>query len=817
MDIVRILVAKGVDVDAFAGCGSRRTALEEATSNQHPRMVELLLDLGARFRWSHPNPISLLYDALAGSHSIEIVDMLIKKGIDVNDPSITAICRRTALVYAAERRDLVMVRMLLGAGANVNEMFDGSITALQASVGKDGVDVALALIDAGASIDAPMGDNFAHARASSEQAHKFYHLTTAIQRAALVDNVELVQFLLSEGADINACPWDGCKDKIRSHLTVPWCDVTYCEDHENDEFDYQEVMTALQAAVFNQNATLVRVVLGADADVNARGCGDTPLQLAAAKGDAKICNILLRYGADVNAPADAHYGRTALQAAARTGDCELVQQLLHAGADVNAIASPTGGRTALQAAVEHGSIELVKILIVAGGDINVAASEIAGRTCLQAAAEHSHVELVQLLLGAGAYVNSPAAPRGTSALVAAIKMHDFGIVALLIEAGADVNAHCASTSYIIQDKTGETPLEAAAGRGLVKIATMLLNAGAQVNSHTVGSEFTALGYALRFSRAEMVRLLLDHGADLNACIPNKSPSTPLGVALRGFDINLEIVSALIDAGADFNGTPSIQLAATAGNIQAVQLLLKAGADESAALQDAIKTRDVDLIKFLIEVGADVNAPASPRRGRTALQEAIRIHDINLIKFLIEAGADVNAPASQIWGRTALQEAIRIHDINLIKFLIEAGADVNAPASPIRARTAFQQAARDGTIEVLRLLLAHGADVNAPAAWPGGMTALFGAASRGHLKMVVMLLEAGAHVNAPPSTECELTALDAAAMYGHLDIVVLLLKNDDDAEGIDVRCMRAARLAALHAHPVIARILKEHCTNRESTA
>ena len=84
-------------------------------------------------------------------------------------------------------------------------------------------------------------------------------------------------------------------------------------------------------------------------------------------------------------------------------------------------------------------------------------------------------------------------------------------------------------------------------------------------------------------------------------------------------------------------------------------------------------------------------------------------------------------------------------------------------------------------------------------------------------MVVMLLEAGAHVNAPPATECGRMALDVAAIHGRLDIVVLLLKNDDDAEGINVRCKRAAELAASNGHLVIARILREHCTNRESTA
>lgn len=60
-------------------------------------------------------------------------------------------------------------------------------------------------------------------------------------------------------------------------------------------------------------------------------------------------------------------------------------------------------------------------------------------------------------------------------------------------------------------------------------------------------------------------------------------------------------------------------------------------------------------------------------------------------------------------------------------------------------------------------------------------------------------------------------MDAAAEHGRLDIVLLLLKNDDDAEAIELRCKRAAKLAALNGHLVIARILREHCTSRGSTA
>ena len=72
------------------------------------------------------------------------------------------------------------------------------------------------------------------------------------------------------------------------------------------------------------------------------------------------------------------------------------------------------------------------------------------------------------------------------------------------------------------------------------------------------------------------------------------------------------------------------MAAAAGNIQAVQLLLKAGADESAALKDAITTRDIDLVKLLIEAGADVNTPASPHWGKTALQEAVQHGNIEIL-------------------------------------------------------------------------------------------------------------------------------------------------------------------------------------------
>ncbi|KAL2054392.1 hypothetical protein ABVK25_005140 [Lepraria finkii] len=400
----------------------------------------------------------------------------------------------------------------------------------------------------------------------------------------------------------------------------------------------------------------------------------------------------------------------------------ILQTLLNAGADVNAPPSPQGGISALVAAIKSGELELVRSLLQRGAKANCRNSE-------------------------------------QTALGEAVNRRSTELVALLIEAGADVDAYYSKDESSLESRT---PLQAAALSGSIQIATMLLNAGAIVNKPSARSFIgTALQCAAGGNCAEMVLLLLANGADPNACATLcEHSSTALGYALSRCSINIDILSALINAGADVNNIAHprsahpVRQAASKGNVEAVQLLLEAGACINSTSEDK---------------------------------------------------------------RTALQAATGTRNIDLIKTLIGAGADVNAPAGPERGRTALQQAVEHGDIEISRFLLAHDADVNAPAGHSHGITALQGAMMNGHLKIVLMLLQAGAQVNAPPASTEGRMALDAAAEHGRLDIVLLLLKNDDDAEAIELRCKRAAKLAALNGHLVIARILREHRTSRGSTA
>ncbi len=834
LDIVRRLVAKGVEVNVLAGQYYRRTPLEAAVLAHHFPIVQFLLNAGADPNHQIGSDFSVLHDALCGPSNIETVRLLIDKGADLD----SSYDRDALLVSAVGLQDHAMVQTLLEAGARVDEVCIYSGTALQACAEKGNIEIARTLIDAGANIDAPAGDAFEEALQISEDEGIFGHLTTPIQRAAQANNTELVHILLFEGADVNACPWEKYIDQI-------------LYEYDGDPSCSEEYPTALQAAVSHSNHVLVQALSWANAVVDARGCGSTPLQMAAAKGDCGIVKILQKHGADINAPARDEYGRTALQAAASTGDRELVQHLLRAGAKINAVPSRVGGRTAVQAAAENGHTKLVKTLIKAGANLNADASPENGRTCLQAAAEGCHAKLVLLLLTQGANVYSSAATisGGLTALQAALTLFHpkakanprcrqnnersrIKILRALLDAGADVNAPpspCRGISAVV----------AAVQSGSLELTRTLLQREVDVNQKRIDRNSalngkTALVEAVVQGSEELVCLLIEAGADLSAYYdidgrPYHARTALDEAALRR---NIPIARRLLDAGADF-GTPSsrplsrtVLQCAVKGNCTAmVQLLLAKGADPNAraisgtfsetALEEAltVSPTNVDVLIALIDAGVEVNKInyVSPNRPFVPLVNAATIGNLEIVQLLLKAGAsiDLRSKDGEKDGETALQAAIHNRKFDLVQTLIDAGASVNAPAGRCHGRTALQGAAEQSDIRVVELLLSHGADVNAPARHRYGITALQGAMLKGNIKVVLMLLKAGARINAPGAIVGGRTALEAAAEHGRLDIVHLLLQNDDEPEAIERRCKLAAEFAADNDHQVIARILRKH--------
>ena len=117
---------------------------------------------------------------------------------------------------------------------------------------------------------------------------------------------------------------------------------------------------------------------------------------------------------------------------------------------------------------------------------------------------------------------------------------------------------------------------------------------------------------------------------------------------------------------------------------------------------------LEAAKLLIERGADVNAPSI--LGIAPLVPAVRRRNIELIKLLLDHGAN---PNSVLGTQTALHLAVQAGCFDCVKALVEAGADVNAVTSNGQYRTPLHIAKLRGLGEVADYLLMHGVIIPKP--------------------------------------------------------------------------------------------------------
>ena len=195
-----------------------------------------------------------------------------------------------------------------------------------------------------------------------------------------------------------------------------------------------------------------------------------------------------------------------------------LRYLLKKGVNVNADLSGRHG-SALSAAAHafQDSEAKVRLLLNAGATCKAHLKSAYGSALAAAAAGHS-VDTMQLLLDNGAEVDTPLSGNFSSALAAAATGGAIfaDAIRLLLENGADINAH--------HGRRYATALAAAVGAesdyGAIKIpkadkVLLLLENGANINIRFAGKYGSALAVAIIEGGAEIVQLLLDHGADLD--------------------------------------------------------------------------------------------------------------------------------------------------------------------------------------------------------------------------------------------------------------------------------------------------------------
>ena len=390
--------------------------------------------------------------------------------------------------------------------------------------------------------------------------------------------------------------------------------------------------TALHWAAYADDVDAARRLISAGADVDAANDhGVTPLGLACGNASGPLVTALLDAGADPNAAIWS--GETALMTCARTGSADAVEALLAAGADPGR-AEPEEHQTALMWAASERHPAAARALIRYGAD--VAARTKRGFTPLLFAAREGAYESALALLAAGADPDQAAEGAPTPLVAATVRGHA-ALAGRLLEAGADPNAagagytalHWAVGSWeteltgpvgIEASRDGEWRATAGVPEGGTELVRALLAHGARVDARVerapprvgFGGRRDAVGatpflLAAREADVELMRLLIDHGADPHT--PNATNMTPLmaaaGVGRRLAETRVTAARALAAARFVWElGGSDVNAATDAGD---------------TALHGAAGTGAADLVAFLVERGAAVGV--ENKRGRTPLMAA----------------------------------------------------------------------------------------------------------------------------------------------------------------------------------------------------
>ena len=249
----------------------------------------------------------------------------------------------------------------------------------------------------------------------------------------------------------------------------------------------------------------------------------------------------------------------------------------------------------------------------------------------------------------------------------------------------------------------------------------------------------------------------------------------------------------------------LQAASLEGQIEIVKLLLEMGAEvnaqsgrETNALQAASVEGHIEIVKLLLSKGTDVNIHCG--LYGSALQAASFRGHTDIVKFLLYKGANVNSKGGE-YG-SALHAASLEGHTEIVKLLLEVGADVKIQGGEYA--DTLQAASFKGSTDIVRLLLGKAADVN----FQGGLygNALQAASVEGHIEIVKLLLEMGADVNSQGGIYGN--ALQAASSGGHAEIVNIILHKGADVDIQGGEYGNALQAASAEGHIEIVKLLLE---------
>jgi ankyrin repeat protein len=750
----------------------------------------LLLKAGADANALNRDGRTSLFEAVI-NRSLPVCKYLIEHDVNVNRLDE---CDEVAIHEALDWDEGFM--LLLENESDPNCALDGGTTLLFEMAKRGKIDAVKLLRKRGALLEAASVD----------------HRQTALHVACEKGHLEVVKFLLEEGAGVNNADYKG--------------------------------RTPLHLACSSGSASVVEVLLQKESEVKKDGTRNTPLHLAASKGFEKCVALLMKHQKESGGLLEIKNGegKTALMLAAEANSYSCVTSLLEGCPDSVVMAKDESGRTALHYSLKAGDVDSSTSLIWAGcscsepdnDDVrpyhlasrlgkkkllvemveketpDPAWTDKSGRNVIHYVSAGGSEEALQImldLLGDGGdnkeqtlkLLNAKDS-HGTTSLHFACEFNYAGLVKMMLDEGADIHS---------RNDAGLYPVHTAAKKGKQSLEEILkVSKDSDLSIDVCDSEqLTPLLVACLHGNLAAAALLVENGANIN--VKDSDAMTPVHAAVESGDELL--IKYLCEQkgievrGVDATGAEPIHLACTNGNAGCLEALIlsAAGIDLNAydskhrtPLILACEGGHKNCVKKLV-----ANANVLVNMTNDHQQGAAHISSLNgkldCLKVLMTR-EDLDLKAVDDQERSILHNVVLFDDVSLTKKMLEV-VGVNAITKQLV--TPLHEAAVRGSLRSAKMLLDNGADVSAKALQ--GLSSLHNASSFKNDDMIQLLVKNGADVNA--KSDRGLTPLMCSAgklrivfffflslsyflfftiAMGHARTCVLLVKLGADVEMVD---------------------------------
>ncbi|PSN53791.1 hypothetical protein C0J52_06217 [Blattella germanica] len=743
-----------------------RTALHLAVSN--------FLDESIEVDYFGPNISDIVKLLLANDSKFDIVDevlcwrplrlaeeigawpvvgMLLDKEADIKDliliPQNVENSRyiQNLLSVASKEGFLNLVSFMLNIGICIDHDIENGATMLHFAARHGHLSLVKFLVENGAYIEAVNELD-----------------TTPLMWAAEKGCLGITGFLIKVGCIIEASDIHGETAFLKAccnghYTTMNSLHYSMCNIFHNRK----DGTSAMHLAAKSRNQECVKFLMNRGMSTDCKNeLGETPLMWAVMVGAVDMARFLINEG--VKPDVTDKRGNTALHHAVCSDNVKCVRYLLFCGLDIDH--RNNKGVTPLMRAALEGSTNVVALLLRRGAELG--RKDQHGDTALHHAVSSRNIRCLDCLVNKGLDIDCKN-EEGSTPLMKAISLEEVEVLEYLLKNGAKPE---------IADKNGDTALHHSSDS--VECMKCLLDYVKDVNCRNNAGETPLFSAAM--SSADVLELLLKHGADLAACDRRGDTAVHCAASFNG----VEQLKVLLNNGVNVNsrsakGVTPLMEAARNGHFQTLELLIKQGADineenhkGNIALCSAIFSDSVETVACLLDFGLDINH--TNKNGETPLHVALEEHASEVVTLLINRGANYDTKDEN--DNTLLHYAVQWSTVECTKSLLNFGLNINCRNKA--GQTPLMLAASHAKVKFQEILIKQGSLVDVEDEI--GNTALHYAIDNDNVESLNMLINYSRdkdHINLSGQTPLML-----AVKRGKVHLQELLMKGGSKVDLLD---------------------------------